>query len=120
MSVNQSGLRRTVSKNDLDVVSKGIRSADLMAGAFYLGLNVIGLLGEFTKVFVAYGNANSGIVFLYKTFCYPAAFLVSRFFSLKGDMLYVWIMAQLIFLISAFILWLVVMLLRTMIRAFSV
>lgn len=119
MSVNQSGLRRTVSKSDLDAVSKGIRSADLIAGAFFLGLNAIGVLGQFTKVFAAYGGPSSGISFLYRTFCYPAAYLVSRFFSLKGDVLYMWIMAELVFLITALVLWLVIIFFKTLIRVLT-
>ena len=111
MSVYQSGLRRSVGKNDSDNVSRGVRSVDLIAAAFFIGLNFISLLGEVTKVFAKYGRFHPGITFLYQTFCYPMAVVVSHLFYLKGDNLYVWMMAQLVFILTSLLLWVIIIML---------
>ena len=116
-SVNQSGLRKTVGRNEDDVVSNGIRGADLIAGAFFLGLNIIAKLGEFTGVFAKFGRVNSGIAFLYETFCYPMSLVVSHFFSLKGDPLYVWIIAELVFILTASLLWLIIVIISALFKS---
>ena len=120
MSVNQSGLRRTVGRNELDEIPKGIRTADLIAGAYFIGLNAIGLIGEYSTVFSKYGGPNPGIKFLYKTLCYPAVLALGRFISLKGDTVYVWLMAQLVFILTAFLLWLFILISKSIFKALSI
>ena len=112
MSLNQSGLRRAVGKNEQDFVPRGVRFADVAAVVIYLGLNLVGLVGEYTNLFSFYARKNPGIFFLYKTICFPAVYLISKFINLNGDTIYVWMTAQIVFMLCAFFTWLVFLFLR--------
>ena len=102
-------MKRTVQKSQ-GTIEYNSRAADYISAVFFVTLNVIALLGEFTTVLSSIGRSKSGILFLYETVCAPVAGVFSRFFPLGGGKIYNWMVAEAVFFATSFLVWLVVLL----------
>lgn len=103
----QSRMRRSVQKAQ-GYSDANSTAADYISGVFFISLNAIALLGEFTDVFSSFGRKKEGIAFLYDTVCAPVASLFSRFFTLTGSTLYNWVAAQTVFFGTSFLVWILI------------
>jgi len=105
---NQSRMRRSVQKSQ-GYADPNSRAADYISGVFFVALNAIAILGEFTNIFSKYGRGQKGILFLYDTVCAPVAAFFSKFYSLGGSSaIYNWIAAQTVFFATSFLVWVLI------------
>jgi hypothetical protein len=119
LSVNQSGIRRRISPNEIER-SVLAQFLDFVGLGHFIAANVVAILGEFTGFFKAFGSKHGGIAFVYQSVDWPLYTLFKGFIPLKGDPIVVWMTAQCVFIGSSLLYVIVIFLLVKFLRLFSI
>lgn len=108
-------MKRTVQKSQ-GTIEYNSKAADFISMVFFISLNLIAVLGEFTNILTRFGRGRDGILFLYETVCAPIAAFCSKFVPLSGTTIYSWVVAEVIFFATSIFVWLIIFLLSRVFR----